>query len=351
MSEYTYDWDWHPSNRAEAVQWLQIDSHFKRINIAKSEFADEPIIRAMATHAWQWGFNDREYEILPALLDNPNLTPELRNWLDEQTRNWDARSQHQYWNKRHEVEINSNFDETSGVKGRVGAFSEGILSSSLDVESAARDILQMADHFTEQMWHDLAEQEHIELEYQNDYVDSLLPGFTFGANDEILKLFSPGYFITWAAKNEELDLVYAQDRATDEGAENFDEGIFMDYMDDDAFALENLGFAIGAGLQNEDLEVLDQETFEYYLEACFGDDREMHEVDLVINSDSPWSGIRYRELSEQQQMNLVINFVNVLQHPYLGRADGITMHLMHCMAKHDQTADNVKAFLHLNLPN
>lgn len=173
----------------------------------------------------------------------------------------------------------------------------------------------------------------------------------FGADEELLKRFSPGYFITWAAKEEELDLVYAQDRAIYDGAENFDDGIFMDYMDEIAFAPQNLGFAIGAGLQNKDLEVLGQEIFEYYLDCIFGDDREMYEVELIINNETPWSGIRYRDLSEQQQMCLVVNFVNALKHPYLGRNDGIAYHLMHCMAKHDQTADNVKAFLRLNLPN
>ncbi len=351
MSETKYSWDWQPSSREEAEQWLEITDHFKRANIAKSRFADEAIIRAIATHAWKWGYNDKENLFLPALLENPNLTPELLSWLDDQTRTWGSSAQHSYWLKRYEIQANSNYDDTSSKKGRVGAFSAGLLTENLDLHSAAKSIFEMADHFAEQMWHDLTVQKHLELNYQNDYVDFLLPTELFGADEELLKRFSPGYFITWAAKEEELDLVYAQDRATDEGAENFDDGIFMDYMDEIAFAPQNLGFAIGAGLQNKDLEVLGREIFEYYLDCIFGDDREMYEVDLVINSDTPWSGIRYRELSEQRQMNLVVNFVNVLKHPYLGRTDGITYHLMHCMAKHDQTADNVKAFLRLNLPN
>lgn len=146
MSENKYSWDWQPSGREEAEQWLEITDHFKRANIAKSRFADEAIIRAIASHAWKWGYNDKENLFLPALLENPNLTPELLSWLDEQTRTWGSSAQHSYWLKRYEIQANSNYDDTSSKKGRIGTFSAGLLTENLDLHLAAKSIFEMADH-------------------------------------------------------------------------------------------------------------------------------------------------------------------------------------------------------------
>lgn len=350
MAGYEYSWDWHPTSPAETAKWLETENHWHRANIAKSEFADEKIIRAMASHSWNWGWNDKENLFLPYLLENPNLTPELLSWLDEETRKWDTKTQHAYWVKRYDINTrNINYAIIDSKQGPIRTFAPELLNSNLDLQESALAILEMADHFTEQMWHDLNIQGHIDLHYSNsDDGDTLLPSETFGANEELLNHFSPGYFVTWARKDEELDTGYALDRIQDEGHDHFEDEIFVDFLEEEPFSAVNLAYAIGAGLQHEDLEVADQEEFGGYLEDCYADDREMNEVKLVITSDTPWLGIRYSELSEQQQMNLALNFVNVLKHPYLGRKDGIAVHLMHCMAKHDQSADSVKAFLLLS---
>ena len=352
--EHEYEWDWHPSSTADAAQWLKEKDHYKRANIAKSKYADEKIIRAMASHSWNWGYNDKEHLFLPSLLDNPNLTPELLGWLDEETRKWGFQTQHAYWIKRYEIDPrNSNYTTDEKKKGPTRSFAPELLNSNMDATASAAVILEMADHFAEQMWRDLKMQGEFDLDYTNDSHegDSLVPLELYGADEQLLKRFSPGYFVTWARKDEDLDVSYAQDRIYEDGQYHYEEGHFTDFLDEAPFAELNLAYAIGAGLQHEDLEVVDQEEFESSLEVCYGDDREMYEVNLVVTGDTPWTGVRYRELSEQQQMNLALNFVNVLKHPYLGRKDGIALHLMHCMAKHDQTADSVKAFLLLNLPN
>lgn len=351
MAKHDYDWDWHPSRKGQAKKWLKVDNHFKRANIAKSKFADEKIIRAMASHSWNWGYSDKAHLFLSHLLDNPNLTPELRSWLDEETREWDAKSQHAYWTKRFGIESNSNYNTASSQDGQDRSFAEGLLSSNLAPEDAARAVLEMADHFAEQMWHDLGEQGDIELSYTNDSYegDSLEPSELFGADEELLKPFSPGHRVTWVRKDQGLDFEYAEERVYEDGEYHFEEAAFFDSLDTAPFSDLNLGYAIGAGLQYEDLEVKDREAFEGYLETCYSDDYDMNEVSLVITSDTPWAGIRYRELSEQQEMNLVINFINALQRPYLGRKDGIAVHLLNCIARHSHTADNVRAFVLQNL--
>jgi hypothetical protein len=103
-------------------------------------------------------------------------------------------------------------------------------------------------------------------------------------------------------------------------------------------------FAIGAGLESYDLKNVKEDVYSGYLEEYYSD-RWYYSVSTEITQDSPWTGIRYRELSAQQQMNLVMNLVATLKHPFLGRADGLSLYLLDCLAKHDQTSENVKAFI------
>ena len=348
MAEVVYDWQWHPTSKAEADAWLTYESSSKRANVASSEFADESIIRQMATH--NWGPNDSEASVLPSLAVNPNLTPQLRDWLDAQSANWSLSAQNTYWWNRYGGNSN-NSNHGKDYPNR--SFSSEILTKKLDADSASRVILEIADQFSEQMWHDLSEQKHLSLVYWNEY-----RGATFrpsdrdlgNASEEVIKLFSPDYEVTWVSKDETFEFVYARERAEDDdGKWHFEENTYVDYIVEEPFAKENLGLAIGAGIQEEDLTVLDSAKYEEYLEELHSDDSEMYEVSIAVIKDSPWEGIRYRDLPDDQKMNFVLNLIATLNHPFLGRSDGISVHLLDCLAKHDQTPETVKALIILQL--
>lgn len=346
MSEVVYDWDWHPSNKAEAEAWITYDSRYKRENVAKSKFADESVIKAIAKH--DWDLNDHESQILAALCENPNLTPELQIWLDSESARWEVLSQYRYWLARYGVnQRNSNFTQGEAKSGPTRSFNTQLLNEHLNMELASTYVFNMADHFIEQMWHDLALQKKIELIYANDLEgDIFVPSELGESNEEIIQLFSPGYFVTWVSKEEAFNFLWTRARAEDdEGRWHFEEQIYIDYLDETSYTESNLGMAIGAGVQYGDLKVLNETTYEGYLEEFHTDDRDAFEVSLAITKDSPWEGVRYRELSGVQQSNLAMNLIATLQHPFLGRKDGLSLHLIDCLLKHDETAESVKELL------
>jgi hypothetical protein len=256
------------------------------------------------------------------------------------TENVDDRDWHpSYW--MHRYGVNRIWSESLPR-----TFTSEFINSRLDVDAASRNTLEIADQFLEQMWHDLAEQKHLDLYYLNEQHDPDIfrPEDIGQTSEQILDYFSPSYSVTWISKAESLNFAYASDEAHDAGRLHFEESDFWDHLDDGPYSNVNLMFAIGAGLEGYDLKNVKEDVYSGYLEEYYSD-RWYYSVSTEITQDSPWTGIRYRELSAEQQMNLVMNLVATLKHPFLGRADGLSLYLLDCLAKHDQTAENVKAFI------
>jgi hypothetical protein len=205
--------------------------------------------------------------------------------------------------------------------------------------------------FILQLWRDLSIQGHIQLTYMNqenrdeiypsdvkdDYVRATLSSLTDIVSVE-----------EWATKSESFNFEWAREVLTNE-SEHFSE-FYSDHMYDDEFPLNLLGYAIGKGLEDGDLQVLGHEVFSSLLQNIY-DEHVFYNVALEIFGDVQWEGLRYGELSPDQQMHLVTNFLNSLEGSDTDWANVVVPHLLHCMARHDQTADNVKAFLRLNLPS
>ncbi len=353
------EWDIHPKSEAEAAAWRRLTSSINIYNVAKSKFSGESIIREMGAHAW----NSNSEDLVPAsLLSNPNLTPELLSWLDSAPGAWSSNAIHNYWIERYKLESsNSNFYPGQEESGPTRSFHVDLIDSKLELHTASSAVLEMSDHFAEQMWHDLATQKHLTLNYWNSEYgeDKFFPEFGFAENnqlniveldEEVLNHLSPGRYATWIEKEDSFDSTYARSRAEDsDGQDHFIDEVFVEHIDEDPFSSINLGFAIGAGKEYGDIDLVEDEIYNFYLEQIFGDDPEMFETEVTITADTPWMGRRYRELNENQQMNLAINLLTTMQHPYLGKPDGISRHFLCCLALHDDTAENVKAFLQLQL--
>jgi hypothetical protein len=355
FEEESEDWDVHPKSEAEAAAWRRLELYINIQNVAKSKFSGESIIREMGAHAW----NGNNENLVPAaLLSNPNLTPELLSWLDSAPGAWSTTALHDYWIERYKLnKSNSNFYPGEEQSGPTRSFHVGLIDSKLDFQTASSAVLEMSDHFAEQMWHDLAKQKHLTLNYWNSEngEDKFFPEFGFAENEklnifeldeEVLNQLSPGIYVTWIEKEASFDRVYAQTLAEDsEGQEHFLEGDYVQHAYQEPFPSMNLGLAIGAGKQYGDIDLVDSEIYDFYLQQIYGDDVENYETKVTIAKDTPWEGIGYRELNEQQQMNLAVNLLSTMDHPYLGRPDGISRHFLCCLALHDDSAEKVKAFL------
>lgn len=201
-----------------------------------------------------------------------------------------------------------------------------------------------------QMWRDLTVQGHMKLTYVNeiDFRDQLYPT---DVKDDYVRyvlneLIDVDSIEVWAKKSESLDLQYAQDVLI--GNDRFSE-LSSDYVYDEEFSEHLLGYAVGKGLQDGDLQVIGQDTFNSYLRTLFDDDRHLFNVEVEIFGDVDWDGERYRELSPDQQTCLVTNIANSRHDSDKDWANVVVPHLLECMAKHDQTAENVRSLIRLNL--
>jgi hypothetical protein len=338
MTENDDDRDWHPSNSAEAEAWLTYESQWKRANVAKSQFTNTSLIKEIASHAW--GSYDQEgWMLIAAIWENPNLTSELIESFDKKSVTLKIDSQYSYWMHRYGV-------ERAWSQSLPRKFTSEFINTKLDVDAASRNAFEIADQFLEQMWHDLAEQKHLDLHYSQEQHDPdfFRPWNVGQTSEQILDFFSPGYDVTWISKEESFNFLYAADEAHDAGRNHFEEGYFWDYLDDGPYSNTNLMFAIGAGLEGNDLDNVKENIYSGYLEEYYSD-RWYYGASTDITKDSPWTGIRYRELSAEQQMNLVHNLLTTLKHPFLGRPDGLSFHLLECLTKHNQTPENVKALI------
>ena len=344
MTENTGDQNWHPSNSAEAEAWLTYESRWKRANVARSKFTNSSLIKEIAAHAWA-SYDQEGWMLIAAIWENPNLTQEIIESLDKKSVTLNIDSQYSYWMHRYVV-VNLSVSNSSVSNSPPSQFASEFLNTKLDLDAASRNTFEIAHEFLEQMWHDLAEQKHLDLHYSQEQHDPdfFRPLDIGQTSEQILDYFSPVYDVTWISKEQIFNFLYAADEAYDAGRSHFEESYFWDHLGDGPYSNTNLMFAIGAGLEGNDLKNVKEDVYSGYLEEYYSD-RWYYGASTEITKDSPWTGVRYRELSADQQMNLVLNILTTLKHPFLGRPDGLSLHLLDCLAKHDQTAAKVKDFI------
>jgi hypothetical protein len=59
---------------------------------------------------------------------------------------------------------------------------------------------------------------------------------------------------------------------------------------------------------------------------------------LSVTGEAYWEGIRYEELSAEQQRHLALNIHTASTHPFIGQ---FAWYLLACMAMHDKTHESV----------
>lgn len=231
------------------------------------------------------------------------------------------------------------------------SFSDELINSVLDEQQAASEITKIAGRFAEQMWHDLFEQNHLQLQYSQADKDWFAPvGFDKTPWQTLDKL-SPGKDVSWINKNDGWALTFdyesAHQLAEGSDADDFydDPSGYIFNIVDEPFIDELLALAIGAGIQFGDLKVLDAEKYDQYLYEKYRAEPEMYVLKVEVRGETPWTGVRYRDLKENQQVHLVTNLAASMNSEELGGETGVATHLLNCMAAHDQTAESVKAFI------
>lgn len=338
MTECTKAFDWKPANAQDATDWRgdgQCELHLGWI--LASEFASEAVVREII----ESNIFKSYYTFRDSLWVNPNLTEFTFVWLDDYSKNWPSDQAFQYWQRRyHEGWSPENLDSRKPLEliKQLTGFQNEILEDSLSAEVAAREVVRIAKYFAQQMWHDLTKQGDTYLTYVEDsYAGSTLrPSFPLtelDAGDYVLDGLSDGYFTSWISHGKEVDYQYGMDTVqnyTDQDGIRED----GDEIDD-----SSLCKALVTGSNLGDLEITGD--IQRYFEASnlFG------ELDfdypVTIESEPTWEGPRFRELEEAQQRNLINNILVTMDHSLLGRPQGLSTHLLICIAFHENTTAKV----------
>lgn len=333
--------EWSPTSIEDARDWknhLNCSNHLW--NIVTSSFTNSDLLIEIIK-----GAEFRDYFSYQAMLWlNPNLDERILGWLDGETANWPVKEAFLYWQERSSAKIGPHVLSKSPLTGAPSAlsFSDAILSEELDDLQSALEVLRVAYPLVQQLWHDLSEQGICDLQYREDSISgstfrAYMPQPELDVPEAVLDALSGGYFTDWISHDMEIDEYYARDellsRIEDDGFRDGDDTI------EDYTLCKALVFGSDAG----DLEITG-DLQKYLVESgLFGESDFYYPV--KVESEPDWEGNRFRDLTPDQQVNLVRNITKSMSHSLLGREMGIAVHLLVCIVLNSDTNTAVHSFL------
>jgi hypothetical protein len=272
------------------------------------------------------------------MLDNPNVDEQFKRWLDTHPTPLGPHDARNYWLERYSI-VPSHFEEFTRN------FSSDLLNQSLAFDPSCREVLACSGFFIQYMWHDLELQGAIDLSYQqDDYYGDRMNARMGGVVPDLDEFLTTALVpfpenIGWLTRTpeigdfeEELDWIapQAQDAIQNMDLEEICEE--LEYERANQRTAKVSGYAIAFGYRNSDLEIRDSST----LFPVIGENN-LYYV-LSVTGEAYWEGIRYEELSAEQQKHLALNIHTSSTHPFIGQ---FAWYLLACMAMHDKTHESV----------
>jgi len=296
----------HPETPYEAVMELAKRdelSYKVRTKIAESPKADEEILEVLSrqtSHGWEWRAIGQKYR---------SLYTDFLNNVDENT-----------------------------------PFSRQMTAQVFETANqAAAYVLATGGMFAEDLWHDLALKNVIELDYQADSLE----GSRFGPlwdskiaidNTPTERFLSPGYFCSWIEREPDADVDYVLDMfAEDEYWEEYSgdsEFPTSEELIDDNFAML---VGIAHGFANGHLEVADSQKLHALVTEWASDyDEDLVDQIVKITGEPEIVGSRFKDLSESE-IGFVIENLLLAEKHFMMKSFGITNHLLSLVLLHDKT--------------
>ena len=299
----------HPETSREAVMELAKRdglSYKVRTKIAESPKTDEDILDVLSrdtSHGWEWRAIGQKYRSLYA-------------------------------------EFLKNVDEKA-------PFSRQMTAQILETPNqAAAYVLATGGMFAEDLWHDLALKNVIELGYQGDSLE----GSRFGplwdskiaiVNTPAERFLSPGYFCTWIEREPDADVDYvlnmlAEDGYWEEYSADSDFPSSEELIDDNFAMLVGIAY----GFANGHLEVADSEKLHALVTEWAADyDEDLVDQIVKITGEPEIVGSRFEDLSESDVGFVIENLLLAEKH-FMMKNFGLTNHLLSLVLLHDKTTKN-----------
>ena len=317
-----------------------VDCYFHLRNVVSSPYTSSDLLTEIIKGA---RFKDY-YSFRDYLWSNPNIDAKLLDWLDIETANWPVDEAFQYWQTRASIKAGeTTIPITPGNDIPTKSnFSEEFLNGISKNPECSLELLRICKPLAQQLWHDLAQEDIVYLQYQEDSVSgstfrAYMPDNSMDVPERVLDALSYGYFTDWISKEAEID----ESRVWGDVVSKIEEDGFKEW--DDTVEESTLCKALIYGSELGDLEITG--NLQKYLRdsGLFGESD--FDYPVKIESEPAWDGPRFSELTVDQQLNLVNNICNSMPHSLFGRKKGIGVHLLVCIILHPATSPEVLSSL------
>lgn len=281
------------------------------------------------------------YNVLSTVAEHKNTNEELLEELVEKS--------HHRWEWRScASKFRRNFAVNSDAYPENAAYPEAAINSLItNSGEAATYVTKCGGKIAEDLWHDLATREIVELSYQRDHVD----GDQFGVYsynkiyaEGVVEFFlSPGYFCTWIDTVPDPDRHYLEDNFLEYHNEEYLENEEWNDSDELSDLVEASSIvALTYGVANGHLTIQDETQYlQLLVDNAEVNDPERVDVSVVITDKPEIDGPRYADLTTAQKTLLIANLISASQH-YLHNKWGTAGHLLSLILLHPLTPQKHK---------
>lgn len=264
------------------------------------------------------GFHGRSYN--STLAENPSITKAIIDKLVlKSSHRWEWRSLSSFYNKQLEL---------AAIDVKADYPSELINITFDDAEKAVLTVHSAMSYIAEDMWNDLGLAGLLSLTYVPDNEE----GDHFGPESIIESpaeyVLSPGFNCNWIENTRSLVI----DRVLESAEENW---VYEEDWSDDLSSDFNKAAVLVNALYSGEISTFNEKLVKEYIEQFeYNDEYFETEMELL---EFPEDGLRYKNLSAEQQKNLVSNLIIAHNNDVFLRHFEITSHLLNLIAVHPKT--------------
>lgn len=264
------------------------------------------------------GYNSREFNI--TLPENPSVKKGIiATLVTRATHRWEWRALSGFYVRQLEI---------AGIETKTDYPIELISVELVDGDKVALVVFSAMRYIAEDLWNDLGDQGLLYLTYVPDSHDGDHFGPSAISESVTEYLLSPGFECKWI----ELTRTIVIDRVVEEAEENW---VYEDDWADDLTNAYNQANVFVNGIASGEISGYNEKLAEDYLEG-YEQNESYYETEMELR-DFTYDGLRYKNLTPEQQMYLVSNLIFAHKHDVFLSHFYLTAHLLNLIAVHPNT--------------
>jgi hypothetical protein len=267
-------------------------------------------------------FHARNYNT--SLAENPSVTKGIIDKLVKKaSHRWEWRSLNGYY---------ATQLETAGIAIKWDYPHDLIGEQSSDAERTVLNVFSVMSYIAEDLWHDLGETELLDLIYEPDSFDGDHFGPEAISHGPTEYLLSPGYNCSWIELTRTIEIDRVLEVADDQW-------IYEDHWADDLTNGYNQANVFVQGIASGEIADYNGKLAGEYIEG-YEQNEYYYETEMELRAFT-YEGLRYKNLTPEQQMFLVSNLIFAHHNDVFLSHFRLTSHLLNLISVHPNTDEAV----------